>query len=184
MNALAVFASDIQVAQNIGFGIIAAAMIVGALKVVTSSNVVHAALSLVLVLAGAAAQYLLLAAEFVAVTQVLVYVGAVMVLFLFGVMLTRAKLGADGDLNNTGYKLGIPVALLMFGVMSYVLIDGFEDTRLPREFADSAVSGRSGSVPIQSVSDNIFGPYLLPFWALSFVLLAAVIGAIVLARKD
>jgi NADH-quinone oxidoreductase subunit J len=168
-------ADDIYVAQNIGFGIIAAIMIVGALKVVTSRNVVHAALSLVLVLAGAAAQYLLLAAEFVAVTQVLVYVGAVMVLFLFGVMLTRAKLGREGDLNNPGFKVGIPVALLMFGVMAYVLIDGFEDTRLPQ-------NGEQWH--IQDVSDSIFKPYLLPFWALSFVLLAAVIGAIVLARKD
>ncbi len=168
-------ASDIQVAQNIGFGIIAAIMIVGAVKVVTSKNVVHAALSLVLVLAGAAAQYLLLAAEFVAVTQVLVYVGAVMVLFLFGVMLTRAKLGRDGDLNNKNAAVGIPVALLMLGVMSWVLIDGWRDTKLPQG---------GGQIRIQTVSDDIFGPYLLPFWALSFVLLAAVIGAIVLARKD
>lgn len=168
-------ADHIYVAQNIGFGIIAAAMIIGALNVVTSKNVVHAALSLVLVLAGAAAQYLLLAAEFVAVTQVLVYVGAVMVLFLFGTMLTRAKLGREGDLNNTGFKFGIPVALLMLGVMVWVLIDGFQDTRLPQNGVQ---------VHIQDVSDSVFVPYLLPFWALSFVLLAAVIGAIVLARKD
>ena len=168
-------ASDIQIAQNIGFGIIAAIMVVGALKVVTSKNVVHAALSLVAVMAGAAAQYLLLSAEFVAVTQVLVYVGAVMVLFLFGVMLTRAKLGKEKDLNNAGYKIAIPVALLMFGVMSWVLIDGFEDTKLPQN---------ASPVRIEDVSDSVFVPYLLPFWALSFVLLAAVIGAIVLARKD
>jgi NADH-quinone oxidoreductase subunit J len=168
-------ASDVQVAQNIGFGIIAAAMIVGALTVVTSKNVVHAALSLVLVMSGAAAQYLLLSAEFVAVTQVLVYVGAVMVLFLFGVMLTRAKLGKEKDLNNKGYKGAIPVALLMLGVMGYVLIDGFDDTKLPQG---------GGQVHLQAVSDSIFTVYLLPFWALSFVLLAAVIGAIVLARKD
>ena len=172
---LAQAADDIYVAQNIGFGIIAAVMIIGALKVVTSKNVVHAALSLVLVLAGAAAQYLLLAAEFVAVTQVLVYVGAVMVLFLFGVMLTRAKLGQESELNNKNALLGVPVALLMFGVMSWVLIDGFEDMKLPQN---------GSQVSIEAVSDNIFGPYLLPFWALSFVLLAAVIGAIVLARKD
>ena len=169
------FATDIQIAQNIGFGIIAAFMIVGALKVVTSKNVVHAALALVLVMAGAAAQYLLLAAEFVAVTQVLVYVGAVMVLFLFGVMLTRAKLGREGDLNNNGYKGAIPVALLMLGVMVYVLVDGFRDTKLPQG---------GGQVHLQTVSDSIFKDYLLPFEALSFVLLAAVIGAIVLARKD
>jgi NADH-quinone oxidoreductase subunit J len=170
-----ILADDIYVAQNIGFGIIAAVMIIGALKVVTSKNVVHAALSLVLVLGGAAAQYLLLAAEFVAVTQVLVYVGAVMVLFLFGVMLTRAKLGQEGDLNNSHALLGVPVALLMLGVMSWVLIDGFEDTKLPQD---------GDPVSVQAVSDSIFKPYLLPFWALSFVLLAAVIGAIVLARKD
>ena len=167
-------ASDVLVAQNIGFGIIAAVMIVGALRVVTSNNVVHAALWLVLVLAGAAAQYLLLAAEFVAVTQVLVYVGAVMVLFLFGVMLTRAKLGAEGDLNNPRYWHAAPVALLMLGVMAWALIDGFEDETIIHDVPRST----------QEVSDNIFVPYLLPFWALSFVLLAAVIGAIVLARKD
>jgi NADH-quinone oxidoreductase subunit J len=168
-------ASDINIAENVAFGIIAFVMVVAALKVVTSNNLVHAALSLVMVLAGAAAQYLLLAAEFVAVTQVLVYVGAVMVLFLFGVMLTRAKLGIDTDLNNKNFALGIPVALTMLGVMVYVLIDGFSDDRLP--------TGRT-PVTTQAVSDSIFKPYLLPFWALSFVLLAAVIGAIVLARKD
>jgi NADH-quinone oxidoreductase subunit J len=168
-------ASSVQVAQNIGFGVIAAVMVVGALNVVTSKNVVHAALSLVMVLAGAAAQYLLLAAEFVAVTQVLVYIGAVMVLFLFGVMLTRAKLGREGDLNNKNWGVGIPVALLMLGVMAWVLIDGYHATKLPAD---------SGPVSTAALSDSIFKPYLLPFEALSFLLLAAVIGAIVLARKD
>ncbi len=175
-------ASGIQIAQQIGFGIIAAMMIAGAISVVTSKNVVHAALSLVLVLAGAAAQYLLLAAEFVAVTQVLVYVGAVMVLFLFGVMLTRAKLGREGDLNNKNVTLAIPVALVMLGVMSWVLIDGWGDDKLPKDRKPVPTS-----IPrpdMNSISDLIFKPYLLPFWALSFVLLAAVIGAIVLARKD
>jgi uncharacterized MnhB-related membrane protein len=69
-------ASDVLIAQNVGFAIIAALMIFGALRVVTTNNVVHAALWLVVVLAGAAAQYILLAAEFVAVTQVMVYIGA------------------------------------------------------------------------------------------------------------
>jgi NADH-quinone oxidoreductase subunit J len=137
--------------------------------------VVHAALSLVAVMAGAAAQYLLHAAEFVAVTQVLVYIGAVMVLFLFGIMLTRAKLGAENDLNNKNWGIGIPVALIMLGVMSWVLIDGWHGDKLPAERTP---------VSTRAISDSIFTTYLLPFWALSFVLLAAVIGAIVLARKD
>ena len=78
-------------------------MIFAALCVVTTNNVVHAALWLVVVLAGVAAQYVLAAAEFVAVTQVLVYVGAVMVLFLFGIMLTRAQIGNERDLNNRNW---------------------------------------------------------------------------------
>ena len=93
-------AAETLVAQNIAFGIIAAAMIFGAVRVVTTKNVVHAALWLVLVLSGSAAQYILLAAEFVAATQVLVYVGAIVVLFLFGTMLTRAKLGHDRPLKT------------------------------------------------------------------------------------
>jgi len=175
-------ASSVQVAQNVGFGIIAAVMVLAALNVVRSKNVVHAALSLVAVMAGAAAQYLLLSAEFVAVTQVLVYIGAVMVLFLFGVMLTRAKLGKDVDLNNKGgATIGIPIALLLLGVLSYVLIKDFKGDKI-------VVSGKSvpggGKAANDLLSDKIFSAYALPFWALSFVLLAAVIGAIVLARKD
>lgn len=168
-------AADLLVAQNIGFAIVALLMVVAALRVVTTNNVVHAALWLVTVLAGAAAQYVLLAAEFVAVTQVLVYIGAVMVLFLFGTMLTRARIGAERDLNNSYWRLGIPVAAALFGAMAIAVVSSFGDEQLPR---DSRV------VPVADISDQIFGPYLLPFWALSFVLLAAIIGAIVLARKD
>jgi NADH-quinone oxidoreductase subunit J len=71
--------------------------------------------------------------------------------------------------------LGIPVALVLFAAMAIALVNSFGDERMPTD--DNIVS-------TQQVSDQIFGPYLLPFWALSFVLLAAVIGAIVLARKD
>ena len=164
-----------MIAQNISFWIIALVMIVAALRVVTTNNVVHAALWLVVVLAGAAAQYILLAAEFVAITQVLVYIGAVMVLFLFGTMLTRARIGAESDLNNSYKKWGIPVAAAMFTAMGIGLVNSFGKEKLP----DTA-----SVVTTQQISDQIFGPYLLPFWALSFVLLAAVVGAIVLARKD
>jgi len=167
-------ATDLDVAQNVAFGIIAVIMVVSAINVVRSRNVVHAALSLVALMAGAAAQYLLLAAEFVAVTQVLVYIGAVLILFLFGVMLTRARVGRETDLNNKNWAIGIPVALLMLGAMVYVLLQGFGDDRLQP----------TSQVSTAELSDSIFKPFLLPFWALSFVLLAAVIGAIVLARKD
>ena len=101
-------------------------MIFAALCVVTTKNVVHAALWLVVVLAGVAAQYILAAAEFVAVSQVLVYVGAVMVLFLFGIMLTRAQIGRERGLNNRNWAWAIPVAAVLLGLLSWAIIDAFE----------------------------------------------------------
>jgi NADH-quinone oxidoreductase subunit J len=165
------------VAQNIFFGLIAATMVVAAIRVVTSNNVVHAALWLVLVLGGVAAQYILLAAPFVATTQILVYIGAIMVLFLFGTMLTRAQIGKDRQVDNPPAMraVGLLTSLVLLGTLLYVLIETFQDDELPRD----AVPFTTGAV-----SDSIFGTYVLPFWALSFVLLAAVVGAIVIARRD
>jgi NADH-quinone oxidoreductase subunit J len=166
--------ADLYVAQNIFFGIIAVVMIFAALRVVTTSNVVHAALWLVLVLAGVAAQFILLGSEFVAVTQVLVYIGAVVVLFLFGVMLTRASMGDDETVAGEKRMMASVVAVLLLAVMAMALIDTFEDDRLvidePQRVAE--------------VSDSIFSQYIVPFEAVSVLLLAALIGAIVVARQD
>ena len=163
-----------MVAENIAFGIIAAVIVVAALKVVTTRNVVHAALYLVVVLAGVAASYFLLAAEFVGVTQVLVYIGAVIVLFLFGIMLTRAPLGVMADIDSDERWQGLVVAVALAGVMTYALIDGFEDAELPGNEVQTTAQ----------VSDSIFSTYLVPFEVISVLLLAALIGAIVLARRD
>ena len=168
-------AAQQNIAEHITFGIIAFGMIVGALRVVTTNNLVHAALWLVVVLGGAAAIYLLLAAEFVAVTQILVYIGAVTVLFLFGTMLTRARIGREEGLNTPNTALAVVTGLVIAGVLAWVLVDAFHADELP---ANPVIT------TTQQVSDSIFGTYLIPFWVLSFVLLAAVIGAIVLARKD
>ena len=89
-----------MVAQNVAFWILAIAMAGAAIGVVRSQNVVHAALYLVVVLAGAAAQFILLAAEFVAWVQVLIYIGAIVILFLFGIMLTRAPMRPEGSMDN------------------------------------------------------------------------------------
>ncbi len=175
MSAVILAAEGVNVAQNVAFGIIAAFMIFAALSVVSSKNVVHAALWLVIVLAGVAAQYILAAAEFVAVSQVLVYIGAVMVLFLFGIMLTRAQIGKEFGLNNSAWPLGIPVAVVLFGLLAWVILDAYEDDVLPDP---------GGPTPTEALSDQFLSIYLVPFLALSFVLLAAAIGAIVLARKD
>lgn len=166
--------TDLMVAQNIFFAVIAAVMIISAIRVVTTHNIVHAALWLVVVLAGVAAQFILLGAEFVAVTQVLVYIGAVVVLFLFGVMLTRASLGEDESVDKEKRSMAAFVGVLLFAVMAMALIDTWGDDRVvidePQRVAE--------------VSDSIFSQYIVPFEAVSVLLLAALIGAIVVARKD
>ncbi len=163
-----------MVAQNIAFGVIAAIMIGSALRVVTTPNIVHAALYLVLVLAGAAAQFLLLAAEFVAVTQVLVYIGAIVVLFLFGIMLTKREMGSEDELDNDQKLLAGVVAFGLLGVLGGTLWDTWRDA----EFG--AITPQTTA----QVSDSIFGPYLIAFEVISVLLLAALIGAIVVARRD
>ena len=119
-----------MVAQNVVFGILATVMIISAWKVVTTKNVVRAVLYLVVVLAGAGAQYLLLAQEFIFVVQVIVYIGAIVVLFLFGTMLTRAPIGRDVALDNDQKWLAALTALFLVGVMVAVLSDAFGDTHL------------------------------------------------------
>ncbi|MET0904262.1 MAG: NADH-quinone oxidoreductase subunit J [Acidimicrobiales bacterium] len=171
-----------MVAQNLFFYGIAAVIVYSGFRVVTSDNVVHAALHLVAVLASVAAQYVLLAAEFVAAAQVLVYIGAIVVLFLFGIMLTRAKLGRDQDLTNKSWPVAAATALLLLGVMAYALIDEYHWTETPMP-ADPRITTVDGS-NTATVSDSIFSTYLVPFEIVSVLLLAALVGAIVLARKD
>lgn len=176
MNAL-LAATDVSFAvpANIAFGIGAAFMIFSAVKVVTTKNVVHAALYLVLVLAGVGLNYLLLQAEFVAITQFLVYIGAIVVLFLFGIMLTRAPLGTSDDLDNRSARpAAIVTAIIVLTVTAGSLIASFGDDKLAFEAPNS----------VAALSDSIFSTYLLPFEVVSVMLLAALIGAIVLARKD
>ncbi len=165
---------DLYVAQNVFFAIIAITMIYAAVRVVTTANVVHAALWLVMVLAGVAVQFLLLGAEFVAVTQVLVYIGAVVVLFLFGVMLTRASMGDDESVAEEKGAMAALVSVLLFVVMAVALIDSFKDVRVVVNEPQS----------VTAVSDSIFSQYIVAFEAVSVLLLAALIGAIVVARKD
>ena len=164
-----------MVAQNIFFGILAAVVVVSALRMVTTKNIVHAALYLVAVLAGLGALYVLLTAEFVATTQVLVYIGAVMVLFLFGIMLTKAPLGDMMQMTGKQWPIAALVALLLGGVTVYALLDRFGSDRL---VMDGPVYKTA------DVSDEVFSTYIIPFEAVSGLLLAALIGAIVLARKD
>ena len=171
------------VPANVVFAVIAVFMVIAAIRVVTTDNVVHAALWLIVVLGGVGLNYLLLQAEFVAMTQFLVYLGAIVVLFLFGVMLTRAPLGKADDLDNDQRPLGIVIALALFGVIGFALWRTFDDDKLDFT-AYQGAQAVAGNNRTQALADSIFGDYLIPFEVVSVLLLAALIGAIVLARRD
>jgi NADH-quinone oxidoreductase subunit J len=157
------------------FWALAVVMVVSALRVVTSQNVVHAALYLVGALMGAAALYVLLLAEFIAWAQVLIYVGAVVVLMLFGLMLTRAPIG-KANYDNEQRLLAAIVAAALFGVTSWILIDTFEGSEIELS--------SSNAVRSADIGEGIFSNYVLPFEIVSVLLLAALIGAVMIARKD
>ncbi|MBA3295036.1 MAG: NADH-quinone oxidoreductase subunit J [Geodermatophilaceae bacterium] len=147
-----------------------------ALLCVTSRNVVRAALWLVVALGGLAGLYLVLTAELVAIVQVLIYVGAVVVLLLFGLMVTKAPIGPQPDLNTANRPVALVVAVAAFGLLVAVLIDAFRFAYL-----DLTVEGQGGA---EAIGGAVFGSWVLPFEVLSVLLLAAVIGAIAITRRD
>jgi NADH-quinone oxidoreductase subunit J len=148
-----------------------------AVLTVTVRNLVHAALWLVVALGGLAGCYLLLAAEFVAWVQVLIYVGAVAVLLLFGLMLTRAPIGRTTELDSGNRWAAAVVGLATAGVLVTVVGDAVRTAWFdPR---GAVVNGTA-----KAVGSSLFRYWVLPFELLSVLLLAALVGAIVLSRRD
>lgn len=164
-----------EIWQEITFWVFAVLMSIAALRVVTSSNVVHAALYLVATLMGAAALYVLLFAEFVAWVQVLIYVGAIVVLMLFGLMLTRAPIG-KARFDNDQRLLAALCAGALFAVTSFIMVRSFENDEI--NFA------RTAGTKAGDVGEAIFSAYVLPFEVVSILLLAALVGAVVISRRD
>lgn len=146
-----------------------------ALRVVTSRHLVRAGLWLVVALGSLAGVYLVLTAELLAWVQVLIYVGAVVVLMLFAVMLTRAPIGPSDDLD----RAKLPGVLIGGGAglgLAAVLVDAYRW----REVGLSDVEPGNAAV----MGREVFTGWVLPFEVLSVLLLAALIGAIVVSRPD
>jgi NADH-quinone oxidoreductase subunit J len=162
-------------AQEYAFTVLAVIGSIAAVAVVTARNVVHAALYLVVALLSVGGVYLVLAAEFVAWVQILIYVGAIVILFLFGLMLTKAPIGRD-SLDNQQRWVAAVVSLGVFAGLVF-LIDRAYHLNTTQRFPEFSAS-------TASVGSSLFRGYVLPFEAVSFLLLAALIGAVVLARKD
>jgi NADH-quinone oxidoreductase subunit J len=161
--------------QEVVFLLLGAVAVGTALLVVTTRQLVHAALWLVVCFGALAGGYLVLTAEFVAWVQVLIYVGAIVVLMLFGIMLTRAPIGRSPDLDSGNRVVAAVVALATAGILVTVVVDGFGTAYSPL---------KPGAGSAEQLGASVFSTWVLPFEALSVLLLAALIGAIVLSRTD
>lgn len=157
------------------FAVLGLAAAYSAFRVVTSQNVVHAALFLVGTLASTAGLFVLLSAEFVAWTLVLVYIGAVIVLFLFGIMITRAPTGREVALDHPRKLIAGVVSLVLFAVLSWASLRAFDTTPIAQVGEATATA---------TLGTSLLGRFVVPFEVVSFVLLAALIGGITIARKD
>lgn len=159
--------------QEIVFILIGIGTAASAVLTVTSKNLVHAALFLATTLAGIGAEFLVLRADFLAWVQIVVYVGAIAVLFLFGLMLTNAPIGREA-LDSQNKPLGLAVSVSMFGVLMTLMVDAYGGMR---QSLDSQPR-------IADIGDAIFSTWVFPFELVSLLLLAALIGAIMISRRE
>jgi NADH-quinone oxidoreductase subunit J len=155
------------------FYVIAAVTVAGGLGVVTARNVVHSALFLILALLGVAAVFVLLAAEFLAIVQVLVYGGAVTILILFAMMLTRVR-DTEGPLDGPQR----PVAALAAATFLITTVVAIVETDWRGQTDEATV------VDIRQIGDALFTTWAAPFEIASLVLMVALVGAIILARGE
>ncbi|MFG2208444.1 NADH-quinone oxidoreductase subunit J [Streptomyces sp. NPDC048638] len=160
---------------EIAFLLVGIVTLGAAFVTVTTRQLVHAALWLVVALGGIAVEYLLLTAEFIAWVQVLIYVGSVVVLLLFGLMLTKAPIGRSPDADSGNRWAALVVAVAAAGALVWVVVDAFRATWIN---LDGAVQGST-----ETSGRTLFQYWVLPFEALSVLLLAALVGAIVLSRR-
>jgi NADH-quinone oxidoreductase subunit J len=158
------------------FYILATVTILAALCVVLQRTPVYSALSLIVVLCSLAVIYLLLGAEFLAVVQVIIYAGAIMVLFVLVIMLLNARQETRADRSRLARWLGAPLLVALVGE---VLLAVWQ--RFPPETTQAAPALVGGP---RAVGELLFRTYVLPFEVTSILILVAVLGAVVLAKKQ
>jgi NADH-quinone oxidoreductase subunit J len=159
--------------ETLTFVIVAALAVASALGLILKRNPIHGALFLVVNLGCVAVFYLMLGAEFLAAAQVIVYAGAIMVLFVFAIMvLIPGKEETGPDPRRSTRVLALPVGLVLLGLLVYIVA---------RRAPGPAVKAQAGGV--ESLGRLLFTDFLFPFELTSLLLLAAMIGVLVLARR-
>ena len=162
------------------FFICAAVAVLGAVLLIVAREPVHSALAVILVMMALAVLYLLLGAEFIAAVQVIVYAGAVMVLFVFVIMLLNAGVEVRTNYSKIAKYVGVPLGLFLLVEVVY---------RMWRSAIGATVANGVGAVNANAVdtaelSKLLFRDYLFPFEVTSILVLIAIVGALVLAKRD
>ena len=158
------------------FFVLAAIAVLGALSLILQRHPIHSALSLIVVMIALAGLYLLMGAEFVAAVQIIVYGGAIMVLFVFVIMLLNAGVEERTNVSKLAGIAGIPLAVALLGFLAYAIGHSNE----------SAQAGlQSGALAnTKDISMMLFKDFVYPFELTSFLILVAILGAIVLAQRE
>ena len=165
-----------MVAAQVIFLVVALVVLGSAIMVVSTRSLIHAALWLVVTLFGVAALYAILNAGFLAIVQVVIYIGAIAILFIFAVMLTRKDLRDRGRQQNRGWWLSALVSLLSFSGL-LIMLRGWTG------FGSMPAAIPSGFDSVAALGNSLVQPdaFVLPFEVASVLLLAALIGAVYLA---
>ena len=156
------------------FLILAAVTIAGALSLILQRHPIHSALSLIVVMVALAGLYLLQGAEFVAAVQIIVYAGAIMVLFIFVIMLLNAGEEERKNVSRLARFAGVPLGAVFLAEVAYGI--GHATLHLG--------STPSETVSTRDLSSLLFRDYVFPFELTSFLILIALLGAMVLARRE
>ena len=155
------------------FFVLAAMCVIGALSLIIQRHPIHSALSLIVVMVALAGLYLLMGAEFVAAVQIIVYRGAIMVLFVFVIMLLNAGIEERTNLSRMAGIAGVPLALALTGFLAAAVARSQD--------AVPAATQMGATAPTKTVANLLFQNFVYPFELTSFLILVAILGAIVLA---
>ncbi len=162
------------------FYIFAAMVLGGAILTITRRNAVHSAISLIGSLLGVAGLYLLQQAEFLFAVQIVLYVGGIMVLFLFVIMLVNLDQAARERQFNKAWMVALAAVLAVGAEIGFVLYRGMGSFHIA---SASALPAPASLGNTEMVADSLFSEYLLPFEIASILLLVAVVGSVVMAKK-
>ncbi len=164
-------------AQMVIFFALAAIAVLGAISLILQRHPIHSALSLIVVMVALAGLYLLMGAEFVAAVQIIVYGGAIMVLFIFVIMLLNAGEEERTNFSKLALYAGVPLAVAVTGMIAAAIVNSRVSATMPAAAPVTLTSTRT-------LSTLLFTEFVYPFELTSFLILVAILGAIVLAQRE